>query len=68
MSESKYGRVNNDEYEEDAAMELGDLQDENPYLPPFFKWNSFTIYVSALEIVYFVVSLFVRKEKTKFFF
>ena len=42
--------------EEDAAMELGDLQDENLYLPPFFKWNSFTIHVSALEIVYFVVS------------
>ncbi len=68
MSESKYERVNNDEYEEDGAMELGDLQDENPYLPPFFKWNSFTIYVSALEIVYFVVSLFVRKEKPNFSF
>ena len=68
-NEKKYKRVRNDEYhEEDDIMELGGLEDENPYLPPFFQWNSFTVYVTVVEIIYFVVSLLVRKEKPNFTF
>jgi membrane associated rhomboid family serine protease len=55
-------------YDDDEVMELGGLEEENPYLPPFFQWNSFTVYVTVIEIIYFIVSLVVRKEKINYSF